>query len=142
MRDHVTNHAVIRYIERVLGLPVDEWLTDKRHLSEDRRAMFCCHKADLPARLVREMVLCAPVRAAVACGFQQVVVRFEGFAYVIREGRVVTILTERMRDEKIGLLDKLKDQSRSEMRRQMARNGRRAKGKNKNRDRRRLAEVE
>lgn len=141
MLDHVSFHAVIRYLERVLGFPVNDWLVGMERMGEDARARHCCAKAGLPLAYVRELVLCRPVLAAVICGFEQVVVRVDGFAYVVRNGIVATVLTERMRDEKIGLLDKLKEQTRPEMRRQMARNGRRAKGKNKSRNRR-MAEVE
>lgn len=142
MRSHVSNHAVIRYVERVLGHPVDEWLAGAGNLREAERAVMVCNRAGLPIDAVRELILCRPVLVAVMAGFGQVIVRYEGFAYVVRSGIVATILTERMRDEKIGTFDKMKEKSRAEIRREMYRAGRRYKTKNKMRNRRRLEEVE
>jgi hypothetical protein len=137
----VTYHACIRYLERVLGLPVDEWLVGTGHLSEFDRALLCCERAGLPVDAVKQSVLCKPVLYACMAGFVNCVVRCDNLAYVIREGRVATILTDRMRDKRIGLLDKVKTTDRSSMRREILKHQRRLKGKNKSRDRR-LAEVD
>lgn len=142
MRSHVSNHAVIRYVERVLGHPVDEWLAGTGKLRSDNRAIIVCNRAGLPIDAVRELILCGPVLVAVQSGLGQVIVRYNGFAYVVRSGIVATILTERMRDEKIGTFEKMKEKSRAEIRREMYRAGRRYKTKNKMRHRRRLEEVE
>lgn len=139
--DFVTYHAVIRYLQRVLDLPVDDWLVGQDHLSEFDRAFLCCERAGLPVDAVKQSVLCTPVLYACNAGFKNCVVRCDNLAYVIREGRVATILTDRMRDKRIGLLDKVKTADRTSMRREILKNNRRLKGKNKSRDRR-LAEVD
>ena len=138
----VSHHAIIRYVERVLGLPVDEWLAGTEKMREADRAALVCERAGLPVDAVRELVLCRPVLVAVLANFRQVIVRYEGFAYVVRSGVVATILTERMRDERIGCHGKLQERDRTQMRKDMIRTTRRLKGKNKNKDRRRLAEVD
>jgi hypothetical protein len=132
----VTFHACIRYLERVLNLPVDEWLAGQDHLNEFDRAVLCCERAGLPVDAVKQSVLCKPVLYACLSGFQNVIVRCDNLAYVIRDGRVATILTERMRDKRIGLLDKIKTMDRTSMRKAILKNQRRHKGKNKSRDRR------
>lgn len=141
MLERVSCHAVIRYLERVLGLPVDEWLAGLGHLDELARAELCCERAGIPPAAVRQSILTRPVIAAMLAGFQHVIVRHEGFAYVIRSGTLVTIVTERMRDERHGAGKKLKTIDRAQMRREFLKLNRRNKGKNKSRDRRRLEEA-
>lgn len=141
MLERVTYHACVRYLERVLGLPVDEWLIGHDHLNEFDKAHLCCERAGLPVDAVKQSVLCTPVLHACLAGFKNCVVRCDNLAYVIREGRVATILTDRMRDKRIGLLDKVKTTDRSSMRREILKTNRRLRGKNKSRDRR-LAEVD
>ncbi|MBY3162098.1 hypothetical protein HFO65_15800 [Rhizobium laguerreae] len=139
----VTLHAVRRYLERVLSLPVDAWLAEMPvGISETARVLSCCERAGLPVDAVRASVLCRPVMLAVAAGFKDTVVRIEGFCYVIRDGFVVTILTDDMRDARIGQLGKVKDLDRTSMRREILKNNKRNRGKVKSRDRRRLAEVD
>ncbi|TBY40859.1 hypothetical protein [Rhizobium leguminosarum] len=142
MLERVSLHAVLRYLERVLSLPVDAWLAEMpAGTSEARRVLSCCERAGLPVDAVRSSVLCRPVMLAVTAGFKDTVVRFGGFCYVIRDGAVVTILTERMRDQRIGQLGKVKVLDRTSMRREILKNNRRNRGKIKSRDRR-LAEVD
>jgi hypothetical protein len=142
MSKHVSHHAVIRYVERVLGHDVEPWLVGMDMAKEEDRASHCCIMAGVHLAAVRELILCPPVRTACAAGFKNVTVRFEGFAYVILDGKVVTILTEDMRDQQFKADKKLRHFSRDEMRREFLRNNKRLKGKNKARDRRRLAEVQ
>lgn len=142
MSKHVSHHAVIRYVERVLGHDVEPWLVGMDQAKEEDRAAHCCTMAGVHLAAVRELILCPPVLTACAAGFKNVTVRFEGFAYVILDGKVVTILTEDMRDQQFKADKKLRHFTRDEMRREFLRNNKRLKGKNKARDRRRLAEVE
>lgn len=136
MLERVTLHAVLRYLERVLALPVDAWLGEMPPgISETARVMSCCERAGLPVDAVRSSVLCKPVLLVVTAGFKDTVVRFDGFAYV------VTVLTDQMRDQRIGLLGKVKTLDRTGMRREILKNNKRNRGKNKSRDRR-LAEVD
>lgn len=141
MLEAVSCHAVIRYLERVLGLPVAEWLAGADHLDEHARAELCCERAGLPVAAVRQSILNRPVVMAILAGFQQVIVRYEGFAYVIRSGKLVTIVTERMRDEKHGQARRMKLKGRTSMRRDIQKANRRNKGKNKSRDRRQLEDA-
>jgi hypothetical protein len=142
MLSQVTLHAVRRYLERVLALPVDAWLAEMpAGISETARVLSCCERAGLPVDAVRASVLCRPVMLVVAAGFKDTVIRTGGFCYVVRDGCVVTILTERMRDLRIGLVSKVKDLDRTSMRREIVKNNKRNRGKNKSRDRR-LVEVE
>lgn len=141
MLEAVSCHAVIRYLERVLGLPVAEWLAGADHLDEHQRAVLCCERAGLPVAAVRQSILSRPVMMAILAGFRQVIVRHEGFAYVIRSGKLVTIVTERMRDEKIGQGKKMKLKGRMSMRREIQKANRRNKARDRSRDRRRLEEA-
>ncbi|MBX5001863.1 hypothetical protein HJB72_28485 [Rhizobium lentis] len=141
MLERVTFHAVRRYLERVLSLPVDAWMAEMPGLTEIARVEACCERAGLPVDAVRSSVLCKPVLLAVTAGFKDTVVRFGGFAYVIKDGHVITVLTDQMRDQRIGLLGKVKTLDRTSMRREILKHNRRCKGKNKSRDRR-LAEVD
>jgi hypothetical protein len=125
MLEAVSYHAVIRYLERVLGLPVSDWLADVGDVAENLKAEFCCERAGLPVSAVRQSVLIEPVLSVIRAGFKQVIVRHEGFAYVVRAGKVVTIVTERMRDEKTSQLGKVKHVSHREAKRNMNRRRRR-----------------
>ncbi|MBB3313659.1 hypothetical protein FHT78_005453 [Rhizobium sp. BK196] len=141
MLDRVTNHAVLRYLQRVLNLPVDDWCAGQPFSCDRERVAFCCERAELPVDAVKELIMSKPVMLMCMAGFQNVCVRLDGFAYIIRQGFVVTILTDEQRDERIGQLGKIKQQSRDSMRREILKRNRRSKGKFKNRDRR-LAEVD
>lgn len=114
--DRVTYHAVLRYLDRVLGLPVDDWLHGRDHLNEKLRAEFCCQRSGVTVDDVRQAVLVRPVMLAACAGFSKVVVRYEGFCYVIRDGAVATILTERMHDQNVSQNSKLKIRGRTETR--------------------------
>lgn len=141
MSKYVSHHAVIRYVERVLGHDVEPWLVGMDLAKAEERAAHCCTMAGLHIAAVRELILSAPVRAACIAGFKQVTIRYEGFAYIILNGTVVTVLSNEMQDDKLQRGSKMKHFSRDEMRREFLRNNKRLKGKNKARDRRRLAEV-
>lgn len=141
MLDRVTHHATIRYLQRVLALPVDDWCAGQTFQNDKDRAAFCCERAGLPVDAVKELIMSRPVQLMCQAGFENVCVRFEGFAYIIRSGFVVTILTDEQRDERIGQLGKIRHQSRGSMRREILKHNRRTKDKNKSRDRR-LAEVD
>lgn len=141
MLDRVTHHATIRYLQRVLNLPVDEWLPELAHLNEKEKALACCERAGLPVDAVKELIMSPAVQRVCQAGFQNVCVRLDQHAYIVRSGFVVTVLTDEMRDERIGQLGKIRQQSRDSMRREILKKNRRSKGKHKNRDRR-LAEVD
>lgn len=141
MIEAVSCHAVIRYLERVLGLPVAEWLAGADHLDEHARAELCCERAGLPVAAVRQSILSRPVIMAILAGFEQVIVRYEGFAYVIRSGKLVTIVTERMRDQKTGQAKRMKVKGRMSMRREIQKANRRNKARDRSRDRRRLEDA-
>ena len=141
MLDRVSSHAILRYLERVLGLPVDEWLVGMDAELESKRVAVACERAGLPVDAVRELILHPAVLRVVASGFADCIVRLDGFAYVIKSGRVITILTGRMRDERIGQCGKVRELDRASMRREILKKNRRHKAKHRNRDRQ-LAEVD
>jgi len=125
MESSVSYHAVIRYLERVLGLPVADWLREIGDLTENLKAELCCERAGLPVAAVRQSVLIDPVKKAVIAGFQQVIVRYDGYAYVVRSGKVVTIVTERMHDENTRQAYRIKHVTEREAKRNMTRRRRR-----------------
>lgn len=132
----VSFHAVIRYVERVLGEPCDDWLKDAGPILEEARARLCCQRAGLPFLAVIDLILCPPVLSACLAGFAEVSVRFEGFVYIVRSGRVISVLTEEMHDRRTGRLGRVREQSRQSMRRDILRNERRLKGRNRTLNRR------
>lgn len=97
MLDHVSYHACIRYLDRVLGLPVADWLVGTEHLNEKLRAELCCERAGVPVAEVRKAILSKPVALAILSNFCDVTVRYEGFAYIIKNRIVVSIYTAAMR---------------------------------------------
>jgi hypothetical protein len=141
MRSSVSFHAIIRYVQRVLGEPVSDWLVGTERMNEEARARICCQRAGVPYGAVIDLVLCPPVLAACVAGFKEVIVRYEGFAYVVRTGRVISILTEEMHDRTTGRLSRLRTDNRKSARRDIIKNERRMKGRNRSRNRR-MAEVE
>ncbi len=141
MLERVTYHAIFRYLERVLGLPVDEWLAGTELLPDRERVAIACERAGLPVDAVRELILSKPVMRVVAAGFKDCVVRLDGYSYVIKDGKVATILLNWMRDERIGQLSKLKEQSRSQLKKEFQKANRRFRGKRKSLNRQ-MAEVD
>ncbi|MDQ0132643.1 hypothetical protein J2T08_000544 [Neorhizobium galegae] len=95
MLDRVSYHAVIRYLDRVLGLPVDEWLVGMDHLAEDRKARLCCQRAGLPVDAVRNAILSPIVFLAVRSGISGAV-KHDGFVFVLQRGSVLTVMPQRM----------------------------------------------
>lgn len=93
MLERVTCHAVVRYLERVLRLPVAEWLVGKEHLSENLRAEHCCERAGLPVAAVRLCMLTPPVIRQMNRNDpnKAKVITSDGI-YVIAEGRLITVL--------------------------------------------------
>jgi hypothetical protein len=131
MLDRVTFHAIFRYLERVLGLPVDEWLAGTELLADRERVAIACERARLPVDAVRELILSRPVLAVVAAGFKDCVVRLDGFSYVIRNGRVATVMTNWMRDSQVGQIGRMKEQTRSQLKKDFQKANRRFRGKRK-----------
>ncbi|WP_457663976.1 hypothetical protein [Sinorhizobium medicae] len=125
MLDAVSFHAVVRYLERVLEMPVAEWLAGHETLDARQQAEICCARAGMAVAAIRQAILVRPVLLAVSSGFGQVVVRHEGLAYIVRNSVVATIVTARMRDERTARANKIKDVSRTEARRNMTRRHRR-----------------
>lgn len=89
----VTYHAVVRYLERVLHLPVESWLVGMEHNTHEFQAMECCRRADLPIEAVRSAVLSPAVLRALSCGLSKINLIHDDAVYVIDGGRVVTILS-------------------------------------------------
>ncbi len=131
MLERVTYHAILRYLERVLGLPVNEWLVGTELLPDRERVAMACERAGLPVDAVRELILSKPVLRVVEAGFKDCVVRLDGFAYVIRNGRVATVMMAWMRDSQIGQHCRMKEQSRSQLKREHQKANRRFKDKRK-----------
>lgn len=92
----VSHHAVIRYLDRVLGLPVDEWLAGKEHMPEWQRCAICCERAGLPVDAVRATMMHPAIARVCAAGFDDVAVRLDGFVYIVKEGVVITVLTAKL----------------------------------------------
>lgn len=135
MLDHVSYHAVVRYLERVLHLPVAVWLRGREHLNEKLRAEHCCACAGLPVAAVRQSILIPALIGPVLADFLNVAVKHGGMVYIVRRGVICTILTERMHDERTGRARPLKDVGRTEGRRNMAKSHRRMKARDRSRDR-------
>lgn len=95
MLNKVSHHAVIRYLDRVLGLPVDEWLVGLDHLGENMKAKHCCERAGLPVDAVKSVILCPAVLKAVQSRMTGSV-KHDGFVYVLSGGGILTILTYRL----------------------------------------------
>jgi hypothetical protein len=92
MLERVTYHACIRYLERVLGLPVDAWLIGREHWPENLRAQHCCERAGLPVDAVKAAILCEPVMRALRSGVTTAL-KHDGFVYLLRAGVVCTVQT-------------------------------------------------
>ncbi|PYE25073.1 hypothetical protein C8J32_10426 [Rhizobium sp. PP-CC-3A-592] len=129
MLDRVTNHACLRYMERVLGHPVETWLAGRSPMREADKVALCCNLAGLTVNGVRELVLHPAVLRMIACGFRQVTVRLDGFAYVIQDGKVITVLAGYMRDTRLCQSTKLKTQTRAEARKTIIRREKRHRGR-------------
>lgn len=93
MLHRVSHHAVIRYLDRVLGLPVDAWLVGMEHKPESQRSLHCCERAGLPVDAVRSVIMHPAIARVCAAGFVDVAVRLDGFVYIIQDGNVITVLT-------------------------------------------------
>lgn len=137
----VTYHAIFRYLERVLGLPVDEWLVGTELLPDRERVAIACERAGLPVDAVRELILSKPVLLVIAAGFKDCVVRIDGFSYVISGGKVTTVLLNWMRSSQIGQGGRMKEQTRSQLKRDFQKANRRFKDKRKS-IQRQLSEVD
>ncbi len=141
MLEKVTYHAIFRYLERVLGLPVDEWLVGTELLPDRERVAIACERAGLPVDAVRELILSAPVKRVIAAGFKDCAVRLDGFSYIISDGKVTTVLLNWMRNSQLGQHTRLKEQTRSQLKRDFQKANRRFRGKRKSLHRQ-MAEAE
>lgn len=121
MHSAVTHHAALRYMQRGLGLPIEQWLKGKDSMREADKLALCCKLAELPVDAVRELVLCPAVKRVLACGFNEVTVRLDRLAFVIKGGKVVTVLTADMRDVQIFKAAPIREQQSQESRRIAAR---------------------
>lgn len=96
MLEKVTFHAVVRYLERVLGLPVDEWLVGHEHMNEFDKAHLCCERAGLPVDAVKATIMHPAIARVCLAGFDEVAVRLDSFVYIIKGGVVATVLTPKI----------------------------------------------
>lgn len=97
MLEAVSYHAVIRYLERVLCLPVSDWLREIGDVAEHIKAELCCERAGLPVSAVRLAMLTDPVLKAMRsrhCQKTKVITR--DAIFVIMQGRIVTVLSPDM----------------------------------------------
>jgi hypothetical protein len=93
----VSSHAVIRYLERVLELPVDAWLKGKESLGEHIKAAHVCECAGLPVDAVRLSMLIDPVvKAMRSKSSQKAKVVTRDAIYVISDGNLITVLAPQM----------------------------------------------
>ena len=93
MLERVSYHACVRYLERVLRLPVADWLSGKDHLNEKAKAEHCCECAGLPVDAVRLAMLTPPViRQMNRYDANKAKVITTEAIFVVVEGRVVTVL--------------------------------------------------
>lgn len=93
MLERVSCHAVIRYLERVLHLPVAEWLLGCDHLPADLQEKICCERADLPTEAVRLAMLTPPViRQMNRNDSRKAKVITSDAIYVVVSGRIITVL--------------------------------------------------
>lgn len=97
MLSSVSYHAVLRYLERVLGLPVDAWTAGMAGKNDLQKALHCCGCAGLPVDAIKQSILVPPVIRAMQSKLPNVTVRHDGFAYIVGYGTVRTILTGEMR---------------------------------------------
>lgn len=95
MLNRVSSHCVIRYLERVLGLPVDEWLVGTDRMPESTRAAMCCERAGLPVDAVRAVILSSSVALAVKTNLTGAI-KHEGFVYIVERGGVLTVMPRAM----------------------------------------------
>ncbi|MDI7862556.1 hypothetical protein MRS76_11345 [Rhizobiaceae bacterium n13] len=97
MIQYVSFHAVVRYLDRVLGLPVDEWLAGLDHLPEDKRAQKACECAGLPVDAVRLCMLTEPVIRALRRPLStKVHVITPEAIFIVQDGTLVTVLSPQM----------------------------------------------
>jgi hypothetical protein len=93
----VSHHSVIRYLERVLGLPVDEWLVGCDHLNDYGKAQIACERAGLPVDAVRLSMLIEPVLKAMQTrSSQKAKIITRDAIYVVTGGNLVTVLAPGM----------------------------------------------
>jgi hypothetical protein len=95
MLERVSSHAVIRYLQRVLGLPVDEWTVGMDREPERVRCAHCCERAGLPVDAVRNTILTPVVSKAIELRMTGAV-KCSGFVYVLEQGKVLTVMNPRM----------------------------------------------
>lgn len=96
MLEAVSAHAVIRYLERVLRLPVAEWVRGVPMLDERKQAEYCCGRAGLTSQAVRLAILAPAVERALSAGAIKAKVVTETAIYVVERGKVITVLTPEM----------------------------------------------
>lgn len=100
MLSRVSYHAVMRYLERVLGCPVPDWLDGKEYLNPRGQAEFACAAAGLSLDEVRRAMLVPAVERVIAGVTGRVSVRCDHVVYVIKDGVVTTIKTAAMQSER------------------------------------------
>ncbi|NHT75911.1 hypothetical protein G8E10_09485 [Rhizobiaceae bacterium CRRU44] len=101
MLERVTAHAVLRYLERVLHEPVQQWLADQPPMRECQKLALCCERAGLPADAVRLSMLTQPVINALNTKrSQKTTLVTENAVYVIDGRKIITVLAIGMRPKK------------------------------------------
>jgi hypothetical protein len=97
MLERVSSHAVIRYLERVLCLPVDDWCSDREFPHDRAKAEFCCERAGLPVDAVKLCMLTDDVLRAMGSrtATRGRLVTKECI-YIFRDGNLITLLAPEM----------------------------------------------
>lgn len=89
----ISDHAVLRYLERVRGLDVDElWRVcggNPKHMPNDHEVVCWLDRHGHNVEFVRASMLTGQVKAAIACGAKSVVIGDHRF--IIRNSVVVTV---------------------------------------------------
>ncbi len=96
MTVHVSDHAVVRWLERVHGLARDLDEALPADASDGRRASYGCALLGITMREARDTICPERLHVGILMGAKAVIAD-GGVRYPIREGVLVTCLTRDMR---------------------------------------------
>ncbi|MBB4066775.1 hypothetical protein [Gellertiella hungarica] len=94
MHERISSHAVLRYMERVMRLPVQEWIGDDDTLPENLKVLRCCQRARLSLHDICNEILHPAVKLVMDSGFANCKVRLDRITYVVKDGHLITVMRE------------------------------------------------
>lgn len=94
MHERVSSHAILRYMERVMRLPVQEWVGGDDTLPENLKVARVCQRAKVSAYEICQQILNPSVVAVMKAGFANCKIKQGRITYVVKDGHLITVMRD------------------------------------------------